>query len=146
MKIDFLDDDHIVVFLTLDCMLCDEDSMPYIFQILGKKLKILYDYDFRGYYHVYIYKSGNVSVLELEKEYDYGKADFDVTMFLNSLLLYEFEDSEYVQGPKLLYNRKYYVKLDEVSDRFDYLEYGKIIYGDLVDTILKRSDSFLFHK
>ena len=73
---------------------------------------------------------------------DYGKADFNITMVLNSTMLCEFDDFELFSGNKVYYNDRFYVELDDVVDDIRLFEYGNIIYGDEVDKIRNRGILF----
>lgn len=129
MKIDFIDDDNLIVYYISDESFDNEKYIQLFIKMLDKKLRKQYDYDFRGYYNVDIYRSGNTNILEFERESDYGKADFDITVYLNSTILFEFEDEDYYKGNKLFFNNKYYVSSDMVDERIDLFEFGDIIYG-----------------
>ena len=76
-------------------------------------------------------------MLEFENIDDYGSSDFDITMLLNSILLYEFEDSDMVKGDKIYYRGKFYIEVSTVmDDDIHFFEYGNIVYGKQVDEIL----------
>jgi hypothetical protein len=106
--------------------------------MLNQELKRKYNYEFSGFYNVTIYCYKKVWVLEFNCIDDYGTADFNITMLLNSVLLYEFEDSDMVIGNKIYYQKKFYVEIDSMMDDIHLFEYGKIVYGDKVQEILHR--------
>ena len=129
MKIDFVDDDNLIVYYISEDSFDNEEYIQLFIKMLDRKLRKFYDYDFRGYYDVGIHRNGNITILEFERESDYGKADFDITVYLNSTVLFEFEDDDYYKGNKLFFKNKYYVNSSKVDDRLDLFEFGNIVYG-----------------
>ena len=93
MKIDFIDDDNLIVYYISDESFDNEKYIQLFIKMLDKKLRKQYDYDFRGYYNVDIYRSGNTNILEFERESDYGKAYFDITVYLNSTIMSSMESN-----------------------------------------------------
>lgn len=136
MKVDFIDDDHLVVYYFYDEKLRTEEEMRIFFKVLDKMLIKKYDYEFRGTYDVNVYCKENLLVLDFKNVDDFGRKDFDITMFLNSVLLFEFEDFDFYSGNKVYYNDRYYIELDDVIDDIRLFEFGNIIYGDKVDEVL----------
>ena len=114
-----------------------EDEILSFFKLIGKKLKIIYNYLFLGSYKVNIYEKDSFLILNFINTCSRGKIDFDVTLFTNSVLLYEFYDFDYVSSEKIFYDGKYYVELDKVIDKFNFLEMGNIVYGEEVEIILR---------
>ena len=76
------------------------------------------------------------NILEFENLDDYGRSDFNITMLLNSVLLYEFEDEDIFKGEKVYYKDKFYVEIVDMINDVHLFEYGNVIYGRGVDEIL----------
>ena len=138
MKVDFIDQDNFVIYYIGNDYIKSEEGMRIFFKMLNNHLKKKYDYEFCGLYNVNIYCHDNVMVLVFENIDDYGQKDFDITMFVNSVLLYEFEDSELILGKKIYYEGKYYVEIENAVDDICLFEYGNIIYGNKIDEVLNR--------
>lgn len=110
--------------------------MKIFFKLLNSELKDRYDYEFNGFYDVNIFCLDGIYVLEFENIDDFGRSDFNITMLLNSVLLYEFDDSDLVLGEKVYYKDKFYVELVDVVDNIYLFENGNIIYGKKVEEVL----------
>lgn len=134
MKIDF--SDKITIYYYNDKELDNLDNLKYSFKNIEKKLIQKFNYKFKGFYEVSIYKNNKFYIIEMEQLDDLGEPDFDVTMYINSPILFEFYNYDYYKGKKIFYNNKYYVELDNVYDRYDLFEYGNIIYGDCISKIV----------
>lgn len=142
MKIDFIDDNNFVVYYLSEIEIRTEEELKLCFKDINQALIKLYDYQFSGFYNVNIYCCSNLYVMNFENIDDYGRADFNITMVLNSTMLCEFDDFELFSGNKVYYNDKFYVELDDVVNDIRLFEYGNIIYGDEVDKILNRGILF----
>ncbi len=136
MKIDFIDEEDFTVRMESDLDITERQNIFDLLKVVCHQVKNYYRYEVKGNYDVTIYKNQDFYILEFEKQDDYDRIDFNITLYLNSVLLYEFEDIEYIKGSKIFYLGKYYVELENVIDRFDYPEFGNVIYGDTVDQIL----------
>ena len=136
MKVDFIDDKHFIIYYLSDEILRTEDEIKIFFKLLNYDLKHQYKYEFCGFYDVNIYVVKGLYVIEFYNIDDYGRVDFDITMLLNSVLLYEFDDDDIVTCDKIYYNGKFYVELDEMLDDIHLFEYGNIIFGEQVENIL----------
>jgi len=136
LKISFINDLDFIVIYHGDISY-KEDEVLAFFKLIGKKLKTIYNYVFLGSYQVNIYQKDSFLILNFVNISNRGKIDFDVTLFTNSILLYEFYDFDYVKSEKIFYDGKYYVELDKVIEKFDFLEMGNIIYGSEVEIILR---------
>lgn len=136
MKVDFIDDDHFIIYyLSKECFKTEEELKSF-FKLLNHELKHQYRYEFHGFYNVNIFLCKGLYVLEFENIDDFGSADFNITMLLNSVLLYEFEDSDMFSGEKIYCNGKFYLEVMDVIDDIHLFEYGNIIYGKRVEEIL----------
>ena len=113
-----------------------EDEMKAFFKLINYDLKKQYDYEFHGFYDVDIFCIEGLYVLEFENIDDYGRSDFNITMLLNTVLLYEFEDEDIYKGEKIYYQDKFYIEPFDIIDDIHLFEYGNIIYGKQVDDIL----------
>ena len=107
----------------------NEEAVLLFIKMIGKHLEKVYHYTFIGSYHLLVYWKEKVTILEFEHLSSLGKVDFDVELLLNSSILYEFEDSSYLPGKKWYYQGKYYVNFDDLEDRIDLFEQGKLVYG-----------------
>ena len=110
--------------------------MKLFFKILNNYLQERFNYKFHGFYDVTIFFSQGIYVLDFKNIDDYGRSDFNITMLLNCVILYEFEDSDLIKGEKVYYQGKYYVEIDDVLDNVYLFENGNIVYGERVDNIL----------
>lgn len=138
MKVEFIDEEHFIIYYLCDNVFKTEEELKIFFKMLNQQLKKQYDYEFKGFYNVVIYCSNNVLIMEFENIDDYGTADFNITMLLNSVLLYEFEDSDMILGEKIYCDYKYYVELEKMNTDIHLFEYGNIVYGKEVERILNR--------
>lgn len=136
MKVDFIDKSHFIIYYLSSDIFRTEDELKALFKLLNYDLSNKYNYRFHGFYNVTIFCSNGMYVLEFENIDDYGKGDFNITMLLNSVLLYEFEDSDIISGDKLFYNNKFYIEVDSFLDDIHLFEYGNIVYGERVNEIL----------
>ena len=136
LKVDFIDDEKLVIYYYYEKIIKSEEEVKVFFELFDKVLKKQYNYEFHGFYNVDIYCKDNLLVLIFDHIDDFSRKDFDVTMFVNSVLLYEFEDADFHPGSKIFYKNKYYIELDDVVDDIRLFELGNIIYGDKVEEIL----------
>ena len=136
LKIEFNDLDCFTVFYITDDIFSTEDEYKVLFKYLNDVLYKRYNYSLHGFYDVTIYFYKEIYVLDFELIDDYGRKDFNVTLFLNSNMLYEFEDISLIDKEKIYYDNKFYVELDNMLSDIRLYEYGKIVYGKDVDKIL----------
>lgn len=136
MKADFLDDDHFIVYYLTEEKFRTEDEIKIFFKLLNSDLKKMYNYEFHGFYDVDIFCSDGIYVLEFKNIDDYGRSDFNITMLLNTVLLYEFEDEDIFNGEKIYYRGKFYIELVDMVDDIHLFEYGNVVYGKRVNEIL----------
>ena len=54
-------------------------------------------------------------------------------------MLFEFLDEDYILGKKYYLDGKYYVDFKIVSSCFDNLEFGKVIYKEEVENIMRKA-------
>jgi len=138
LRVDFLDDKNFIIYCIYDDSLKTEEEMKTFFKMLNKNLKRRYDYEFEGIYDVDIFKKNNIFVLVFKYIDDFGEKDFNITMYVNSTMLYEFEDVDFYFGKKIVYDNKYYIELDSVIDDIRLFEFGNIICGDKVEEVLRQ--------
>ena len=124
LKVEFSDLDHFVITYYDEVRLMNEEAVLLFIKMIGKHLEKVYHCTFTGSYHLLVYWKEKVTILEFEHLSSLGKVDFDVELLLNSIFLYEFEDSSYLSGKKW-----YYVNFDDLEDRVDLFEHGKLVYG-----------------
>lgn len=138
MKVDFIDDDDFIIYYLTHDKFRTEDEMKIFFKLLNSELKSRYDYEFHGFYDVNIFCCDGLYVLEFKNIDDFGRTDFDITMLLNTVLLYEFEDEDVFKGEKIYYKGKYYVEIVDMIDDIHLFEYGDVIYGKMVEEVLNK--------
>lgn len=136
MKVDFVDRDNFTIYYLFNDKVKTEDEMKVFLKLLNHELKSQYNYEFHGFYNVTIFCCEGLYVLKFECIDDYSSVDFDITMLLNSVLLYEFDDSDIIDGNKVYYDSKFYVEAVDMKDDIHFFEYGTVIYGDKVNEIL----------
>ena len=136
MKIEFIDDEHFIIYYLSYEKFRTEEEMKSFFKLLNYDLKHQCHYQFHGFYNVNIFWCEGLYVLDFEYVDDFGNSDFNITMLLNSVLFYEFEDSDIITGEKIYYQGKFYVEVVDVLDDVNLFEYGTIVYGKKVEEIL----------
>jgi len=136
IKVDFIDSENFLIYYISGNNLRTEEEMKLFFKMLNNYLQDRFNYGFHGFYDVNIYSNQGIYVLEFKNIDDYGRSDFNITMLINCVMLYEFEYIDLLKGNKIYYNNKYYVELEDVLDSVYLFENGKIIYGNRVDKIL----------
>lgn len=136
MKVDFIDNDNFIIYYLTDENFRTEEEMKTFFKLLNYDLKKQYNYEFHGFYDVKIFCKAGIYILEFESIDEYSRSDFNITILLNSIILYEFEDSDLFNEEKIYYKEKYYIEIDNVVDDIHLFEYGNVIYGKKIDEIL----------
>ncbi len=136
MKVDFIDEKHFIIYYVTDVSFKTEEEIKSFFKLINHDLKHQCGYEFCGFYDVTIFCTRGLYVLEFENFDDFGSSDFNITMLLNSVLLYEFDDSDLLIGEKIYYQGKFYVEVENMIDDYHFFEYGNVIYGKKVDEIL----------
>lgn len=136
MKVDFINDDHFIIYYLTEEKFRTEDEMKVFFKLLNYDLKKYYNYEFNGFYDVDIFWIDGIYVLDFENTSDYGRCDFNITMLLNSVLLYEFDDDDIITNNKVYYQDKFYVELSDVINNINLFEYGNIVFGKRVEEVL----------
>lgn len=136
MKVNFIDDDHFIVYYLSDNNLKSEEEIKTFFILLNYDLKKIYKYYFHGLYNVEILSFNGFYILDFDLVEDFGNSDFDITVLLNTKALYEFEDSDLINDNKIYYNGKFYVEIDRVIHDIHFFEYGNVIYGKDAKVIL----------
>jgi len=134
MRISIVDDKVIVFY----CGVIDKTNVKEKLSVVMKKLK-KNDYIEEGYYDLYIYNLGNITVLEFENTFDdldcYFNDDINVEVNFcnNSNFLYEIEDFNYLskKNKTYYYNNKFYIEDNNLS------EFGNLVYGDYVKKVLQ---------
>ena len=137
IKVEFNSEDSFTIFYITNEIFSNEDEYKVLFKYLDDILFRKYNYVLHGFYDVTIYFYKGIYVLDFELIDDYGRKDFNVTLFLNSMILYEFEDLNLITKDKIYYEDKFYTEIDNMIDDIRLFEYGRIIYGKSVDKILK---------
>ena len=138
IKIEFLDDDNFIIYYISDSLFRTEEEFKTFFKLLNRELELRYDYEFEGFYEVIIYYSDNVYILNFKLIDDFGTRDFDITMFLNSTILYEFEDMDLFDCDMVYYKEKFYTEIKNVASDIRLFEYGRVVYGKEVDDIIRQ--------
>ncbi len=138
MKVDFIEEEHFIIYYLCEEKPQTEEELKIFFKMINQQLLKQFHYEFHGFYNVTIYCNDSVFVMEFENIDDFGRADFNITMLLNSILLFEFDDSDMIPGDKIYYDEKYYIELEKMQTDIHLFEYGNIIYGDQVKKILNQ--------
>lgn len=136
LKVDFIDKEHFTIYYFCDNVFRTEEELKIFFKMINRQLKKQCDYEFKGFYNVVIYCNSNTLVMEFENIDNYGTTDFNITMLLNNVLLYEFEDSDIILEEKIYYDDRYYVELEKMVADIHLFEYGSIVYGKKVERVL----------
>ena len=136
MKIEFKDSDSFTIFYITDEIYETEEEYKKLFKYLNDTLYTKYNYYLHGFYDVFIYFYKGIYVLEFELIDDYGRRDFNVTIFINSKMLYEFDYIDFINDKKIYFNNKFYTEIDNIISDIRLFEYGNIIYGKEVDNVL----------
>lgn len=148
-------DDKIVVFLNkkeiVNLDFNDELKLEEYFKMLFIKLKKNYEIELNGYYNIDVYQDKQFgAILEIENEeleyYNYfNQIDMKINILKNSSFLYEIEygflDNEILSQTICYKNSdKIYLKIEKDINDITFakiLEYSEIIYGDVIQDILK---------
>lgn len=136
MKVDFIDSEHFTVYYICSSKLRTEEDLKCFLKMFNNYLKQKYNYVFKGYYNVNIYNNSDMYVLVFNNIDDYGIADFNINMSLSAPILYEFTDSDIIDGRKIYYDGKFYVEIDRFISDIHLFEYGNVIVGDYVNKII----------
>ena len=136
LKVDFIDNEHFTIYYLTSHKFQTEVEMKNFFKLLNHELKHQIDYEFHGFYNVDIFWQRGLYILDFENVVDYGSGDFNITMLLNSTILYQFPDSDMVSGEKIYYHGNFYTEIENVIDDIHFFEYGKVIFGEQVNDIL----------
>lgn len=136
IKIEFKDEDTFTIYYISENLFKTEEEFKNFFKLLNHELYTRYDYEFHGYYDVTIYHNSDIYVLDFNFVDDFGRCDFNITMLLNSTILYEFLDNDLVSSQKIYYKEKYYIEIYNIISDIRLFEYGRVVYGDEVDKIL----------
>jgi len=129
------DDTFIIYYLTHD-KFRSEEEMKIFFKLLNSELKAKCNYEFHGFYDVKIFCCEGLYILEFNNVDDYGRTDFDITMLLNTVILFKFYDEDIYKGEKIYYKGNFYIEITDMIDDLHLFEYGDVIYGREVDEIL----------
>ncbi|MDD2435628.1 MAG: hypothetical protein PHO63_05190 [Bacilli bacterium] len=149
MKIEVKNDNNLIVFLnkkyTDKIDFSDRSSLESYFRQLFLKLKNNYQLKISGYYdiNVYIDKYYGI-ILEMFQEsiecFDYfNSIDMKVNIITNSEFLYQVNDFN-KDYPVYIYRGKLYLRINKDISFIELgkiIENGIIIYGDMVDDVLK---------
>ena len=137
LKVEFLDQDILNVEMMSQIDIENRNNLGLILKEIGIYLNRKYHYLLDGIYDVECYQCGKYFIFEMEWESDYPTIDFNITFHPNSRMLLEFMDSEYFFRKKYYYQGNYYMELPRVLDKTYCFEFGKVIYGEAVDEVLK---------
>ena len=138
LKIDFKDEDSFTIFYITKDNFETEEEYKVLFKYLNNELIKRYNCSFSGLYDVFIYVNKDLYILDFDYIDDFSSRDFNVTIFLNSNILYEFYDSDLITSEKIYYKGKYYTEIDNMLDDIRLFEYGNIIFGKEVEEILNK--------
>lgn len=136
LKVEFQDEDSFIIYYVTDKVYENEEEYKELFKVLNDRLNRVYNYIFHGFYDVTIHYCKGIYVLQFDYIDDYGRRDFNVTIFLNSDMLYEFDDDEFINDTKIYFDGMYYVEIAKVLNDIRLFENGNIIYGKDAEKVL----------
>ncbi|MGE5456442.1 MAG: hypothetical protein ACM3O4_05005 [Ignavibacteriales bacterium] len=149
MKVDIKNENDLIVFLNNKYIeninFNDRNNLETYFRSLFLKLKNIYGINITGYYNINVYINEYFGVvLEMLKEplecLDYyNSVDMQVNIIKDCEFLYQVNDF-YDKYRMYFYKNKLYLR---ISKDISFIELGKLlensvlVYGDIVDEILK---------
>ncbi len=150
MKVEVIDELNFVLYLNnkyLDKVnFNDKDEIEVYLKKIFSKLKQKLDNDIAGFFEITIYTNDYGVVLVVNKEdldyYEYFNKgiEMQVNIINDSKFLYKTDDifmnDLYNKFDIYIYNNNYYIDLKSLND-ISIFEHTKIIYGDIVGTILE---------
>lgn len=135
MKVDFIDEDNIIVFLNKKLLenidINNKSLLEIYFKRLFNRLKNIYDIEIIGYYDIIIYLDNNygaiVDIEKIDDELYYNQIDMKLSI-IDTVFLYEIDDiidiNKFIQNTIIYkYCNKYYLAIDDL----DYYNIGKLI-------------------
>ncbi len=148
MRLEQIDDDSYLVFVNnlyfkIDDF-SDKQNLAKTIKNLLTKLSDYYMLSFKGYYKVVIYNHeaiGSYLVIDKMEDFlvDVTTVDIRVIAYLNEKFFIEFDNYEMIPVglSGYFYNDKYYIDVDfcESEELIKLFDYGKVIYGSVVDNI-----------
>jgi len=137
LKVEFFDQDTLIVQMISSVDIGNRSNLGVILKEIGIYLNRKYHYLLDGIYDVECYQCGEYFIFEIEWVSDYPTIDFNITFHPNSRMLLEFMDSDYIPGKKYYYKEKYYIELPRVLEQIDCFEFGRVIYKEEAEDILK---------
>lgn len=139
MKVEFLENDTIIIHIIRDIDISNRNNLGVLLKEIGVYLKRKYHYLYSGLYNVSVYQYLDYFVFEIHKISNSSSIDFNISFHPNSLMLFEFLDEDYILGKKYYLDGKYYVDFKIVSSCFDNIEFGKVIYKEEVENIMRKA-------
>lgn len=146
MKFEIYEDKYIV-FLNKeeikDINFKEKEEVETCFKNVFSKLKKRLNDNLNGFFYIKTYLDTTFGViLVITKEdleyYDYfsNQIDMQIEIEENSIILLEFEDFFDINSVNIIkYDNKFYTRY---YDDINCLEFSNIVYGDMVDEILKK--------
>jgi len=138
LKVEFIDDDSFTIYYITSDILENEDDYRILFKYLNDELYKRYNYSLEGFYDVTIYANNQVYILVFDRLDYYDRRDFNITILLNSIILYRFEDIDLIPNDKIYYRGYFYTEIDNIVGDIRLFEYGDIIYGKDTKEVLNR--------
>ncbi len=138
LKVEFIDDDSFTIYYITSDILENEDDYRILFKYLNDELYKRYNYSLEGFYDVTIYVNNQVYILVFDRLDYYDRRDFNITILLNSIILYRFEDIDLIPNDKIYYRGYFYTEIDNIVGDIRLFEYGDIIYGKDTKEVLNR--------
>lgn len=139
MKVEFLENDLIIVHVIRDIDISNRNNLGILLKEIGVYLKKKYHYLYSGLYSVNAYQYVNYFVFEICKVSNSSSIDFNISFHPNSLMLLEFTDEDYILGKKYYLDGKFYIDFKIVSSYFDCFEFGKVVYKEEAEEIMKKA-------
>ena len=149
MKIEIIDEDNFIVYLTVDTFLEEksqsyiemenEDDIKKVLDGIVLRLKKRLRNKFVGSYMLTAYKAYNVFVLEFERldEYHIG-VELNIVIYLNSKILFKYEEPLLIK-PDYYLDGYFYKVINDNFNLLKYMEFGSFDYGDYVDYIVSKA-------
>ena len=138
LKVEFIDDDSFTIYYITSDILENEDDYRILFKYLNDELYKRYNYSLAGFYDATIYVNNQVYILVFDRLDYYDRRDFNITILLNSIILYRFEDIDLIPNDKIYYRGYFYTEIDNIVGDIRLFEYGDIIYGKDTKEVLNR--------
>lgn len=147
MKIEVVSKDNFSIFIN-NCYIDlvnyeDRDKLVEVVKKIIKRLKNRLN--LRGFYKLKVFVNKNiglfVDVIKID-DLDYSNVlDLRVIVFLEDKIYFETDDYFLIEKAKRIrfYNDKFYCLADDIDNIYDFIEFGRFIYGNEAIKMLNNS-------